>query len=428
MEERGGLIGRGSMTIPKKVPELLAPAGDMEALHCAVQFGADAVYLAGTKFGMRSGPRNFTLDELREAVTLAHQNGVRVYLTCNTLPRNDELGDLETFLPQAAECGIDAFIATDLGVLRMIRERAPQTEIHISTQAGITNYASANVLYEMGARRIIPAREISLAEIALIRRMIPSDMDIECFIHGAICVSFSGRCLLSNYMTNRDSNRGECAQPCRWTYNLVEERRPGEFYPLGEDEDGSYILNARDMCMIRHIPELVEAGVSSFKIEGRAKSNYYVSVVVNAYRCAIDGYLRNPSPDYVPEQWILDEVYKVSHREYCTGFFFGHPKDNAEIFYDQIYRRYYETVAEVLSYDGTYLHLRQRNKFRVGDEIEFLERGKPPVKVTVPALLTEEDESVEAVPHPMMLFKIPLPYAVEPGSIVRRATAELREI
>lgn len=422
------MMERETMTIPQKVPELLAPAGDMEALRCAVQFGADAVYLAGTRFGMRSAPRNFTLDELREAVRFAHENGVRVYLTCNTLPRNYELQEIEAFIPEAATCGIDAFIATDLGVLRMLRRLAPQTEIHISTQAGVTNYASANVLYEMGARRIIPAREISLAEIAEIKRNIPPDMDVECFIHGAICVSFSGRCLLSNYMTNRDSNRGECAQPCRWTYNLVEERRPGEFYPLGEDEDGSYILNARDMCMIRHIPELVEAGVSSFKIEGRAKSNYYVSVVVNAYRCAIDGYLKNPSPDYVPEQWILDEVYKVSHREYCTGFFFGHPKDNAEIFYDQIYRRYCETVAEVLSYDGTYLHLRQRNKFCVGDEIEFLEPGKPPVTFKVPELLTEEGESVEAVPHPMMLFKMPMEKAVVPGSIVRRSTGELLEI
>ncbi len=422
------MMGRESMTIPKKTPELLAPAGDMDALRCAVHFGADAVYLAGTRFGMRSAPRNFTMDELREAVSFAHAHDVRVYLTCNTLPRNDELQELETFLPSAADCGIDAFIATDLGVLRMIREITPQTEIHISTQAGVTNYASANVLYKMGARRIIPAREISLAEIAEIKRRNPSDMDIECFIHGAICVSFSGRCLLSNYMTNRDSNRGDCAQPCRWTYNLVEERRPGEFYPIGEDEDGSYILNARDMCMIRHIPELVEAGVSSFKIEGRAKSNYYVSVVVNAYRCAIDGYLKNPSPDYIPEKWILDEVYKVSHREYCTGFFFGHPKDNAEIFYEQIYRRYYETVAEVLSYDGKYLHLRQRNKFRVGDKIEFLERGKPPITVAVPELLTEDGESVEAVPHPMMLFKIPLPYGIEPGSIVRRATEPLKEI
>ncbi len=420
------MIGRETMTIPKKIPELLAPAGDMEALRCAIHFGADAVYLAGTRFGMRSAPKNFSLDELREAVEFAHSRGVRVYLTTNTLPRNNELRDLEEYLPKAADCGIDAFIATDLGVLRMLRELTPQTEVHISTQAGVTNYASANVLYEMGAKRIIPAREISLSEIEEIRRKIPSDMDIECFIHGAICVSFSGRCLLSNYMTNRDSNRGDCAQPCRWTYNLVEERRPGEFYPIGEDEDGSYILNARDMCMIRHIPELVKAGVSSFKIEGRAKSNYYVSVVVNAYRCAIDAYLRNPSPDYVPEQWILDEVYKISHREYCTGFFFGHPKDNAEIFYDQIYRRYYETCAEVLSYDGTYLHMRQRNKFCVGDEIEFLERGKKPVTFKVPELITEEGESVESVPHPMMLFKIPTETAIEPGSIVRRATDTFR--
>lgn len=414
--------------IPKKVPELLAPAGDMQALHSAVHFGADAVYLAGTRFGMRAAPSNFTLEELREAVRFAHENGVRVYLTCNTLPRNYELDDIAAYLPQAASCGIDAFIATDLGTLQILGRVAPQVEVHISTQAGVTNYETANFFYQLGARRIIPAREISLAEIAEIRRRIPDDMDIECFIHGAMCVSFSGRCLLSNYLTGRDSNRGECAQPCRWTYNLVEERRPGEYYPLGEDEDGSYILNARDMCMIRHIPELVEAGVTSFKIEGRAKSNYYVSVVVNAYRCAIDGYLRNPSPDYVPEQWILDEVYKVSHREYCTGFFFGHPKDNAEIFYPNIYRRYYENVAEVLSWDGAYLYCRQRNKFCVGDEVEILDKGKPPVRLVVRELINAEGESVDAVPHPVMLFKMPVPFPVAPGAIVRRATAELMEV
>ena len=414
--------------IMKKVPELLAPAGDMQALHSAVHFGADAVYLAGTRFGMRSAPSNFTLEELREAVRFAHENGVRVYLTCNTLPRNGELAELEAYLPQAASCGIDAFIATDLGTLRMLKRTAPQVEVHISTQAGVTNYETANVFYDMGARRIIPAREISLAEVAQIRQKIPDDMDIECFVHGAMCVSFSGRCLLSNYLTNRDSNRGECAQPCRWTYRLVEERRPGEYYPIGEDEDGSYILNARDMCMIRHIPELVAAGVTSFKIEGRAKSNYYVSVVVNAYRCAIDGYLRDPSPEYMPEQWILDEVYKVSHREYCTGFFFGHPKDNAEIFYPNIYRRYYENVAEVLSWDGKFLYLRQRNKFCVGDEVEILDKGKPPVKVRVESLVNADGESVDSVPHPMMLFRMPVDFPVVPGAIVRRATDTLRDI
>lgn len=409
------------MASNKQKPELLAPAGDMEALHAAVRFGADAVYLAGTRFGMRAAPANFTLEELREAVRFAHGNGVRVYLTCNTLPRCEELPPLETYLPQAADCGIDAFIATDIGTMRLLRRVAPDVEMHVSTQAGVTNYETANAFYEMGARRIIPARELSLREIAEIRRRIPQDMEIECFVHGAMCVSFSGRCLLSNYLTGRDSNRGACAQPCRWKYSLVEETRPGEYYPICEDADGTFILNARDMCMIRHIPALLEAGVSSFKIEGRAKSPYYVSVVVNAYRCAIDGYLQHPSGDYIPPQWVLDEVTKVSHREYCTGFFFGDPRENAEIFYDGIYRRYYETVADALSYADGVLHCRQRNKFCVGDTIEIVEKGKPPVTVTVREMQTEDGESIDAVPHPMMLFRIPLPFPVEPGALMRMA-------
>lgn len=415
------------MAIPRKTPELLAPAGDMDALRSAVQFGADAVYLAGTQFGMRTAPSNFTLDALQDAVTYAHAHGVRVYLTCNTLPRNDELSDMEAFLPKAEACGVDAFIATDFGTLRLIRRVTPNMEIHISTQAGITNYETANAFYELGAKRVIPARELSLRELREMRAHIPEDMEIECFVHGAMCVSFSGRCLLSNYLTGRDSNRGDCAQPCRWTYHLQEEKRPGEFYPIGEDGDGTYILNARDMCMIRHIPELVEAGISSFKIEGRAKSPYYVSVVVNAYRCAIDGYLNNPSPDYVPEQWILDEVYKVSHREYCTGFFFGSPRENAEIFYDGVYRRYYETCALALSCDGEYLHCEQRNKFWNGDEVEILEKGKPPMTVKVQELQTEEGEMLESVPHPMMHFKFKVPFPVQEGALLRKATGEINK-
>ncbi len=415
------------MTNSFKVPELLAPAGDMDALRNAIHFGADAVYLAGTQFGMRTAPANFTLEQLKEAVTLAHNNGVKVYLTCNTLPRNDELPQMEEYLPKAAECGIDAFIATDFGTLSLIKKHAPQVDVHISTQAGITNYAAANAFYSLGAKRIIPARELSLRDIRTIRENTPEDLEIECFIHGAMCVSFSGRCLLSNYLTGRDSNRGDCAQPCRWTYRLLEEKRPGEYFPVGEDEDGTYIFNARDMCMIRHIPELIEAGVSSFKIEGRAKSSYYVSVVVNAYRQAIDGYLKNPSPDYVPEQWILDEVYKVSHREYCTGFFFGHPKENAEIFYEGIYRRYYETSAVAEYYDGEFLHCQQRNKFFCGDVLEILEKGKPPVEVTVVDLQNEDGESLESVPHPMMKFKFRVPFRVSEGALIRRSVSKQGE-
>ncbi len=409
------------MNIPKKYPELLAPAGDRECLDAAVRFGADAVYLAGKRFGMRSAPGNFTTEELRDAVDFAHANGVRVYLTCNTLPRSVELPAIEAFLPEAAACGIDAFIATDFGTLRMIRRVAPQVEIHISTQAGVTNYETANAFYELGAKRVIPAREISLEEIRLMRRHIPEDMEIECFVHGAMCVSFSGRCLLSNYLTGRDSNRGECAQPCRWKYSLVEETRPGQYFPIGEDEDGTHILNARDMCMIRYIPQLVQAGVCSFKIEGRAKSPAYVSAVVNAYRCAIDGYLRDPRPDYTPEQWIVDEVYKISHREYCTGFFFGDPRQDAEIYYENQYRRYYQNVADALSWENGVLHCRQRNKFWVGDTVEILEKGIPPRTIQVESLRSAAGEWLDAVPHPMMLFDMPVPFPVQPGSLIRKA-------
>ena len=409
------------MTVPKKVPELLAPAGDREALEAAVRFGADAVYLAGKRFGMRSAPGNFTLEELRDAVEFCHDRGVRVYLTCNTLPRSAELPEIEAFLPQAADCGIDAFIATDFGTLRILKRVAPDVEVHISTQAGVTNYETANAFYELGAKRVIPARELSLDEIRRMRENIPADMEIECFVHGAMCVSFSGRCLLSNYLTGRDSNRGECAQPCRWRYHLVEETRPGEYFPIGEDENGTLILNARDMCMIRHIPELVDAGVCSFKIEGRAKSPYYVSAVVNAYRSAIDGYLRDPRPDYVPEQWILDEVYKISHREYCTGFFFGDPRENAEIYSEHQYRRYYECVADALAWEDGVLHCRQRNKFRVGDEIEIVQRGIAPKTVRVESLRTPEGEAIDATPHPMMLFDMPVPFPVMPGALIRKA-------
>ena len=293
--------------------EILSPAGDMERLEAALDYGADAVYLGGKSFGMRAGPSNFDNTELKTAVEMAHKRGVLVYLTCNTLPHNDEIPHFKEFLDNAIDAKVDAVIVNDIGLLSLVKKYAPNMEIHISTQAGIVNYVTANEFYNMGAKRVVLARELSLDEIAEIRAKTPKDLDIECFVHGAMCVSFSGRCLLSSYLVNRDANRGDCAQPCRWGYHLMEEKRNGQYFPVFEDEKGTYILNAKDMCMIEHLDKLAKAGIKSFKIEGRAKSAYYVSVITNAYRMSVD-FLRNNPDDYdkLPS-WIKEEVYKVSH-------------------------------------------------------------------------------------------------------------------
>lgn len=403
------------------IPELLAPAGDRERLEAAVRFGADAVYLGGTSFGMRAAPANFTFDELRSAVAYAHARGVRVYLTCNTLPRNAEIDELPVFLTAWADCGVDAFIITDLGVMELARRYTPQVEIHVSTQAGIVNFAAAHAFYALGAKRIVTAREMSLSEIGELRARTPGDLEIECFVHGAMCVSFSGRCLLSNYLTGRDSNRGDCAQPCRWNYHLVEEKRPGQFFPIGEDQDGTYLLNARDMCMIEHIPELVQAGVTSFKIEGRAKSAYYTAVVTNAYRCAIDGYLNAADQtNYRPEPWILEELSRVSHREYCTGFYFETPQADAQIFYEGGYRRYWEVAALAEDTADGLLHAVQRNRFYRGETLSVLEAGKAPYEITVQELYDAEGVPLESAPHPMMRVLVRCERTVAPGAILRR--------
>ncbi len=403
------------------IPELLAPAGDRERLEAAVRFGADAVYLGGTSFGMRAAPANFTFDELRSAVAYAHERGVRVYLTCNTLPRNAEIDELPAFLTAWADCGVDAFIITDLGVMELARRYTPQVEIHVSTQAGVVNFAAAHAFYALGAKRIVTAREMSLSEIGELRARTPGDLEIECFVHGAMCVSFSGRCLLSNYLTGRDSNRGDCAQPCRWKYHLVEEKRPGQFFPIGEDQDGTYLLNARDMCMIEHIPELVQAGVTSFKIEGRAKSAYYTAVVTNAYRCAIDRYLNAADQTtYHPEPWILEELSRVSHREYCTGFYFEKPQADAQIFYEGGYRRYWEVAALAEDTADGLLHAVQRNRFYRGETLSVLEAGKAPYEITVQELYDAEGVPLESAPHPMMRVWVRCARTVAPGAILRR--------
>lgn len=401
-------------------PELLAPAGDSERLAAAVEFGADAVYLGSDCFGMRTAAASFGGDELKKACDYAHSKGVKVYLTCNTVPRNSELCRLEAFFKFAEQSGVDAFIITDIGVMNLARKYAPDVEIHISTQAGITNYAAARAFYEMGAKRIVTAREISLEEIAEIRAKTPKELEIECFVHGAMCVSFSGRCLLSNYMTGRDSNRGDCAQPCRWRYSLLEEKRPGEYFPVEQDESGTYIMNSRDMCLIEHIPELAKAGINSFKIEGRAKSAYYTAVSVNAYRCALDGYEASGfSSDYKPEQWIVDEVKKVSNRRYCTGFYFSDPMDDAQIFYEGGYVREWDVAAIADRWENGVLYASQRNRFFEGDELEVMIKGKKPFKVTVRNLKNADGEQIDNAPHPMMSLSFDCSEPVPSGAYLR---------
>ena len=401
-------------------PELLAPAGDSERLTAAVEFGADAVYLGSDCFGMRTAAASFGGDELKKACDYAHSKGVKVYLTCNTVPRNSELCRLEAFFKFAEQSGVDAFIITDIGVMNLARKYAPDVEIHISTQAGITNYAAARAFYEMGAKRIVTAREISLEEIAEIRAKTPKELEIECFVHGAMCVSFSGRCLLSNYMTGRDSNRGDCAQPCRWRYSLLEEKRPGEYFPVEQDESGTYIMNSRDMCLIEHIPELAKAGIDSFKIEGRAKSAYYTAVSVNAYRCALDDYEASGfSSDYKPEQWIVDEVKKVSNRRYCTGFYFSDPMDDAQIFYEGGYVREWDVAAIADRWENGVLYASQRNRFFEGDELEVMIKGKKPFKVTVRNLKNADGEKIDNAPHPMMSLSFDCPEPVPSGAYLR---------
>lgn len=397
--------------------EILSPVGDMERLHAALDYGADAVYLGGQMFGMRASPQNFTAESLKTAVALAHARGIKVYLTCNTLPRNDEIIHFEKFLEEAKNANIDALIANDIGVLSLIKKYALDMEIHISTQAGIVNFVTAKEFYNMGAKRVVLARELSLDEIAEIRAKTPKELDIECFVHGAMCVSFSGRCLLSSYLLDRDANRGECAQPCRWGYHLMEEKRTDEFYPVYEDQSGTYILNAKDLCMIDHIDKLAEAGVNSFKIEGRAKSSYYVSVVTNAYRKAMDIYKANPK-EFILPQWIHDEVFKVSHRAYCTGFFFGHPKD-CQYYENSGYIREYDVVAVIDKCENGMIYATQRNRFFKGDEIEVLTPSGEPIILFADELYNEKGEPIETANHATMKLMIKSDLNFPKNSIIR---------
>jgi putative protease len=401
--------------------EVLAPAGDEERFTAALNYGADAVYLGRKQFGMRASPLNFDFEQLCKAVEAAHSKGVKVYLTCNTLPRNAEIPFFEKFVKEAVEAKVDALIVADIGLLMLIKKYAPDMEIHISTQTGIVNYVTAQELYNMGAKRVVLARELSLDEIAEIRAKTSPDLDIETFVHGAMCVSFSGRCLLSQYLVNRDANRGECAQPCRWGYHLMEEKRPGEFFPVYEDEKGTYILNSKDMCMIEHIDKLAQVGVKSLKIEGRAKSAYYVAVVTNAYRMAVDHYYNNPDNFVLPD-WIKDEVYKVSHRKYCNGFFFGTPEES-QYYENSGYIRNYDVVAVVEKCENGTVYCTQRNRFFAGDNVELLAPSQKPVEMKLKKLYNENGEEIETANHAMMNFSFKSDIIFPAGTVIRKETS-----
>ena len=393
--------------------ELLSPAGDMERLKMSLAYGADAVYLAGNDFGMRAFAGNFTPDEMGQAVTLCHSYGASVHVTCNTMPRNDEVARLPEWLEYLQDLGVDAVILADVGVLSLLKRYAPRVKAHISTQASISNYQAASAWYDLGASRVILARELSLEEITELRAKTPRELEIEGFVHGAMCVSYSGRCLLSNYMTGRDANRGACAQPCRYKYALVEEKRPGEYFPIGEDEGGAFILNSRDMCMIDHIPELMAAGLDSLKIEGRAKSAYYAAIVTAAYRHAIEAAAVGKPLEPI---W-REEVEKVSHRHYSTGFYFGQPGQYTA---DARYIRDWQVVAVVTACDAAgNATLSLRNKFSTGDELELV---GPDVAATpfVAGEMTDADGFPLTQPrNPQMVFHMKLPRQVPPLSLIR---------
>ena len=404
----------------KKI-ELLAPAGDIEKLKIAVDYGADAVYFGGEMFSLRAGAGNLTVEEIREGVAYAHERNVKCHMTLNIFAHNEDIEPLREYLYSIKDIPIDAFIVSDPGVICMLKEIIPDAELHLSTQANMTNYMTARFWYEQGIKRLVLARELTMNEIRQVRDMIPEDMEIEAFVHGAMCISYSGRCLLSNFMIDRDANRGQCAHPCRWKYKLVEEKRPGEYYPVEEDGRGTYILNSKDLCMLEHIPELVQAGISSVKIEGRMKSVFYVATIVSAYRRAIDAYYKDPENyEYDPE-WMR-ELKKASHREFTTGFYFDRPTNEDQNYQTSAYTRDYSFIGMVKRYDPqTHMAVvEQRNKMVVGDEIEVFGPGRDYFTQKLEVLLDEEKEPIESAPHPQQIVHIRMDQPVAEKYILRK--------
>ena len=403
-------------------PELLAPAGDLEKLKMAIVYGADAVYLGGEEFGLRKASKNFTLEDIEEGIRFAHKRNKKVYVTLNIIPHNEDLIGLDEYISELEKIGVDGVIVADPGVFSVIRRVAPNMPIHLSTQASATNYETIRFWYDLGIRRIVVARELSLDEIKEIKKKLPKDLEIEAFVHGAMCISYSGRCLLSNYMAGRDANRGECAHPCRWKYNLVEEKRPGEYFPIYENEKGTFIFNSKDLCMIKYIPELIEAGICSFKIEGRVKSQYYVATVIRAYRKAIDEFFRFKKNYVYKEEW-LEEIKKASYRDFTTGFYFKKPTGDDQIYENSSYIREYDFVGLVLDYDKKtkLATVEQRNRIFVGDEIEIFGPNKEFFTQNIEEMWNENGEKIEVAPHPQQIIKMKMKEPVEEWDIIRKA-------
>ncbi len=399
-----------------KKPELLSPAGDSVRLKAAVDYGADAVYLAGEEFGMRTAASNFGEEELLKGIEYAHKNGVKVHVACNTIPHNAEIPRLPAFLEKLDAMGADAIIAADLGTVEAVKRYAPHCDLHISVQSGICNYETARAFYNLGAKRVVLARELSLEEIAEIRAKTPASLEIEAFAHGAMCISFSARCLLSSYMTGRDANRGDCAQSCRWSYSLMEENRPGQFFDITETDKGTYILNANDLCMAENLDKMAAAGIDSIKLEGRAKSHYYTAVVTNAYRGALDSLTGDGN--WKCPQWVTDELNKISHRTYSTGFYFGTPQ-NEQTYKSAGYLRDYSVAAIVTGYENGRITAVVKNKFLKGRTLDCLEPRSAPVYITVNELYDEDDNPIDSAPHPMMTVKIPFSRPLKVGALLR---------
>lgn len=400
--------------------ELLIPAGSLDVLKTAVVYGADAVYIGGEVFGLRAKAHNFSKEEMKEGIAFAHERGVKVYVTANILAHNDDLPGVEAYFEELKEVGPDALIISDPGIFAIAKRVLPQMELHVSTQANNTNYGTYLFWHQLGAKRVVSARELSLEEIKEIRAHIPEDMEIESFIHGAMCISYSGRCLLSNFFTGRDANQGACTHPCRWKYSIVEETRPGEYMPVYENERGTYIFNSRDLCMIEHIPELIDAGVDSFKIEGRMKTALYVATVARTYRKAIDDYKKDPALYEQNMEWYKEEIGKCTYREFTTGFYFGKPGADAQIYDNNTYVKNYTYLGTVEESEGCRFRIEQKNKFSVGETIEIMKPDGRNVQALVKSICDEEGNAQESAPHPKQILWVELDAPADVHDILRK--------
>ena len=408
----------------ERKPELLIPASSLEVLKTAVVFGADAVYIGGEAFGLRAKAKNFSMEDMKEGIAFAHAHGVKVYVTANILAHNRDLEGVRAYFEELKEVKPDALIIADPGVFMLAKEICPEIERHISTQANNTNYLTYQFWYQQGAKRVVSARELSMEELRELRAHIPEDLEIETFVHGAMCISYSGRCLLSNYFTGRDANQGACTHPCRWKYAVMEESRPGEYLPVYENERGTYIFNSKDLCMIEHIPELLESGIDSFKIEGRMKTALYVATVARTYRKAIDDCLKSWElyEEHMP--WYKEQIAACTYREFTTGFFYGKPDESSQIYDNNTYQKGYTYLGIVGDVDAeNYIHLEQRNKFSVGEMIEIMKPDGENLAVRVEAILNEEGEAMESAPHPQQKLRVKLSGKADACDILRRKEA-----